>query len=142
MSENMSFSEAEIQALKDLMDLAVQLKKSGLLGMLKTILEDTEGAMAGMQADTSLLRLGVLIGALFEASRRLDGGQIASLKMNTEDAAYCLLNSLAATNPAKAEPKGMFGLLGALRDPDVQKGLGFIIALAKNLGGCMNKKLK
>jgi len=142
MSESINFSEAEVQALKDLMDVAVQLKKSGLLGMLKAMLEDTEGAMAGLQADTSLLRLGVLVGALFEAARRLESEEIALLKMNTEDAAYCLLEGLAKTKPAEAEPKGMMGLIGALRDPNVQKGLGFLIALAKNLGGCMNKQLK
>ncbi|MEB3806073.1 MAG: DUF1641 domain-containing protein [Desulfurococcales archaeon] len=137
MSEGLEFSEVEVQALKDLLEVALELKKSGLLGMLKEMLSDTEGAMSGMQADTSLMRLGVLIGAMLEAARRLDGSTIAGLKMNTEDTSFCLFNSLASVTPAKAEPKGMFGLMGALRDPDVQKGLGYLMAIAKSLGACL-----
>ncbi len=33
-----------------------------------------------------------------------------------------------------AEPVGLFGLLSALRDPEVQRGLGFLIAV--KLGSC------
>ncbi len=142
MEGNIDLKDVEIQALKDLVEIAVNLKRSGLLGMLKSLLEDYEAALIGLQADPSLLRLGIFIGALFEASRKLEGEKIAALKMNTEDATYCLFDSLASTVPSKAEPKGLWGLMGALRDPDVQKGLGYIIALAKNLGACINKKLK
>lgn len=134
------FEEAEIQALQDFMEVAVLLKKSGILGMLKEALSSPDEAMAGFQADTSLLRLGVLLGALLEASRKLEGDMIDKLKMNTEDASFCLLNGLALTSPAEAKPRGgIFGLLSALGDPDVQKGLGYILELAKNLGSCLRK---
>ncbi len=139
MAERIEAGELEVQALKDLLEVAVKLKKSGILGMLNTLLSDTEETLAGIQADTSLLRLGTLIGALFEAARRLDAAKTPYLKMYTEDASFCLLNTLAETNPAQAQPKGMMGLMGALRDPDVQKGLGYLIAIAKNLGACLRK---
>ncbi len=135
----MRFNEVEVQALKDLMEVAYALKKSGILGMLKEFLADSEATLSTFQNDPSLTRLGVLIGAILEAARRLDGAQVAQLKMNTEDTSFCLFNSLANTKPAEAEAKGLFGLMGALRDPDVQKGLGYLIAIAKNLGACISK---
>jgi len=132
------FSEVEVEALKDLMEVAVELKKSGMLGMLKELLSSADEAMAGLQADPSLLRLGVLLGALLEASRRLEGEKVEKLKMNAEDASFCLLNGIASTSPAEAKKSGgLMGLMKALGDPDVQKGLGYILELAKNLGACM-----
>jgi len=46
----------------------------------------------------------------------------------------CLTYALAAADDAK--PVGLFGLLSALRDPEVQRGLGFLIAVLKKLGSC------
>jgi len=139
MSSGLEFNEVEVQALKDLLEVALELKRSGLLGMLKELLSSTESMMEGMQSDLSTFRLGLLLGAILEAARRLDGEKAVSLKMNTEDASYCLFNSLAATKPGEVQPKGMMGLMSALRDPDVQKGIGYLIAIAKNLGACLNQ---
>jgi len=134
-----SQAQLETEALKELLEVAVELKKTGVLGMLKEFLADSEGFMTSIQNDPSIFRLVSLVGAIVEAARKLDGAQIAGLKKNTENTVYCLFNSLSSTEPEKAEKVGMLGLMGALRDPDVQKGLGFIIALAKNLGGCLNR---
>ncbi|MCE4627619.1 MAG: DUF1641 domain-containing protein [Desulfurococcales archaeon] len=139
MAEKIEAGELEVQALKDLLEVAVKLKEMGIIGMLKEFLSNSEENLAGLQADVSLLRLGVLLGAMLEASRRLPGEKTASLKMNVEDASYCLFSSLADTNPAKTKKVGLTGLMGALRDPDVQKGLGFLIGMAKNLGACLRK---
>jgi uncharacterized protein YjgD (DUF1641 family) len=46
----------------------------------------------------------------------------------------CLTYAIAAADDAK--PVGLFGLLSALRDPEVQKGIGFLIAVLKKLGSC------
>ncbi|MCE4625916.1 MAG: DUF1641 domain-containing protein [Desulfurococcales archaeon] len=140
MAEKIIAGDFELEALKELLEVAVELKKSGILGMLKSFLSEGEEALAGLQRDPSLLRLGVLLGALFEAARRLEAEKTVQLKMNVEDASYCLFNTLAEVSPAKAEPKGgIFGLMGVLRDPDVQKGLGYLIAMAKSLGACMRR---
>jgi len=137
--KNMEFSEFEVEALRELVELAVELKKSGILGMLKSAVSDSEEAFHALTSDPSLFRLAALAGALLEAGRRIDGSQVAGIKRTVETASYCLLDSLANTDPAKAEPKGMMGAVSALRDPDVQKGLGFLLALAKNLGACLNR---
>ena len=131
--------EFEAEALKELAEIAAELKKTGLLGALKETLASADALMEGIEDDTGLLRLGVLAGALLEAARRLEGEKVAPLKMNAEDAGYCLLNTLSSTKPGEAKPVGMLGLLKALGDPDVQRGLGFLVAMAKNLGACLGK---
>jgi len=139
MGEGKVLGEVEAAALKELVDVAVELKKSGVLGMLKEIASSADSLMEGIEADTSFMRLGLLLGALLEASRRLDAGKTAGLKMNTEDAAYCLLDTLASTKPGEAKEAGLVDLLKALGDPDVKRGLGYLLAVAKNLGACLGR---
>jgi uncharacterized protein YjgD (DUF1641 family) len=127
----------EAAALKDLLEVAVALKKSGILGILKEVVSNLEEALAGVEEDVSVSRLLILAGSVLEAARRLDAPQVPELKINLEDASYCLFNALSKTEPAKTEGKGLMGLLSALRDPDVQAGLGFLIGIAKNLGSCI-----
>ncbi len=130
---------ASLEALRELAELAAELKKTGLLGMLREFVAKQEELLALFQNDVGLLRLVSLLAAVLEAARTVDGGQVAAIQSNTEKMVGCLLGSLASVDPAKAKPRGLTGLMGALRDPDVQKGLGFIMDLAKALGGCLNK---
>ena len=134
------FSEVEVEALQELMEVAVAMKKSGLLGMMKELLADTEAGFHAILSDPVLIRYLALIGAALEAGRRLDPAKIPQAKKTVEDATYCALEGLASIDPAKVEGKGLFGLLGALRDPQVQKGLGLLIALAKAMGACLEKQ--
>jgi len=131
---------AGVEALKELAELAVALKKSGLLGMAKQFLDKSEDMLDLMQNDTGLLRLVAVAAAILEAARRVDPGRVYAIQTNTEKAFTCLLEGLGSADPAKSKPRGLTGLMGALRDPDVQKGLGFIIDLAKALGGCLNRQ--
>jgi uncharacterized protein YjgD (DUF1641 family) len=36
-----------------------------------------------------------------------------------------------------SRPIGIYGLLQALQDPDVQRGLGYIVSMVKMLGSCL-----
>lgn len=130
---------ASLEALRELAELAAELKKTGLLGMLKEFVSKQEELLELFENDVGLLRLVSLLAAVLEAARNVDGSQVAAIQSNTEKMVGCLLGSLASVDPAKAKPRGLTGLMGALRDPDVQKGLGFIMDLAKALGGCLNK---
>lgn len=138
-SENKDPKQVEIDALRELTEIATELKKSGMLGALKELAESSDALMEGIEDDRGLLRLGVLAGALLEAARRLEGSDVASLKMNVEDAGYCVLEALATANPGKSGNVGLFGLLRALNDPDVKRGLGYLLAIAKSLGACIGK---
>jgi uncharacterized protein YjgD (DUF1641 family) len=90
-------------------DVAMQVKRSGLLEKAKTLMDTI--------------------------SQLHDSGALGHETV----AVVGELGSAAATTRTKKEyaaaaPKGLFGLLGALRDPDVQASLGFVIALARNYG--------
>ena len=50
----------------------------------------------------------------------------------------CLTTAVAVAEVEK--PIGLMGLLAALRDPDVQRGLGYLVSLLKQLGKCMPRK--
>ncbi|MEB3755577.1 MAG: DUF1641 domain-containing protein [Desulfurococcales archaeon] len=137
---NLAETELETEVIKDLVELIKELKKTGLLGMIKEFVKDFEAFLANMQNDTSFTRTFMLLGAFLEATRKLDGSQMAGLKLSTENATYCALDSLSKTDASKAKPRGLWGLMSALRDPDVQKGIGYVVEIMKNLGSCMNKK--
>ncbi|MBP1449269.1 MAG: DUF1641 domain-containing protein, partial [Thermoproteus sp.] len=53
---------------------------------------------------------------------------------------YVLITiSSAAASADVSKPVDIYGLLKSLADPDVQRGLGYFVSLAKNLGACMSK---
>ncbi len=136
---NKGSGSTDIEALKELAEIAAELKKSGILGALKELVESADALMEGIEDDRGLLRLGVLVGALLEAARRIDGSEVASLKMNVEDAGYCVLEALASAKPGETGDVGILGLLKALNDPQVRRGLGYLLAVAKGLGACIEK---
>ncbi len=45
--------------------------------------------------------------------------------------------ALATVGGAPAAPVGMFGLLKALRDPDIQRALGLLLAVARQVGASL-----
>lgn len=98
-----------VQALPVIADLATQVVRSGLLNHAKTFV-DTLNALhsTGVFAPDAVAVVGEVSAAARTAREK---------KEYAADA-----------------PKGVFGLLGALRDPDVQASLGFAIAFARNYG--------
>ncbi len=90
-------------------DVAMQIKRSGLL----------EQAQSLMSTVSQLQDSGIL-GAQTVAVAGEIGVAAATTRSKKEYSA--------------ATPKGLFGLLAALKDPDVQASLGFVIALARNYG--------
>jgi len=45
-----------------------------------------------------------------------------------------MLNSVSAAEQAETTPVGAVGLMKAIRDPEIQHGLGYLLAIAKALG--------
>ncbi len=129
----------EVDALKELAEVAVQLKKAGIIDALKELLTDYEGKMATISNDIALFRLIALANTILDSLRRLEPSDVQRIKRNSETILYCLIQGLEASDPSNVKPVGLTGLLSALRDEDVQRGLGLLVGLAKHLGACTRR---
>ena len=96
------------------------------LGLVNDLLDTTELAASALEDDmvVSLARTGASLGELADATA--DPDTVAALS--------ALLSAVGDAGSEPSERVGVLGLLRAARDPDVQRGLGFLIALARMTG--------
>ncbi|AWR97035.1 DUF1641 domain-containing protein [Acidianus sulfidivorans JP7] len=121
--------EDTLNSLKTVLSLVKDLNKSGILDPIIGILKDEE-------------TLGKIVGGLvndFTMNLLTNWNQIMSdlSKMDLTNFKYYtqLINSVGeAIKVEKVKPLGLGGLLSALRDPDVQKGMGILINIVKHIG--------
>jgi uncharacterized protein YjgD (DUF1641 family) len=111
--------------LKELVNTLYDFKRSG-------VLDDLLNAAASLRFFTE----GLLTRDFVEKVGKL---QVVALIAGTNLAmdsskVDCLTYALATAEDAKQV--GLIGLLLALRDPEVQRGLGFLTAVLKKLGSC------
>lgn len=139
MSE-IKFTPEEIAAVKELVEVAVALKKSGTLGILKAMTGNGDKLLETIAEEKAVLRLLAVGNAALEPVRELEVEDVRKLSWNTEELVRALLKALAETDPRETPRVGMTSAIGYLRDEDVQKGLGFLLTLAKNLGAVLNGK--
>lgn len=114
-----------IDVIKELVNILFEFKRSG-------VLDDLLNAAASLR----FLTEGLLTRDFMERVAKLQEVALVAgtnLAMDTSKIDR-LTYAIAAADDAK--PVGLFGLLSALRDPEVQKGLGFLIAVLKKLGSC------
>jgi len=111
--------------LKEFVNTLYEFKRSG-------VLEDLLNAAASLRFFTE----GLLTRDFIERIAKLqEVALIAGANLAIDSSKIdCLTYALAAADDAK--PVGLLGLLSALRDPEVQKGLGFLVAVLKKLGSC------
>ncbi|MEB2837232.1 MAG: DUF1641 domain-containing protein [Desulfurococcales archaeon] len=100
------------EALEKLVRVAVKLDEAGVLDLLEAL------------ADGRLIR------EFLEAA--LSGGAIRVLDQLNDIVKE--IGEVADAIVAEPRPVGLSGLLRALRDPEVQRGLGRLIALLRALG--------
>jgi uncharacterized protein YjgD (DUF1641 family) len=114
-----------IDVIKELVNTLFEFKRSG-------VLDDLLNAAASLRFITE----GLLTRDFIEKVAKLqEVALIAGTNLAMDSSKVdCLTYALAAAEDAK--PVGLFGLLSALRDPEVQRGLGFLIAVLKKLGSC------
>ena len=135
--ELLAMEEKTVEAIISLAEAAAKLKESGLLDMLTTMAEKYEELLLYTN-DQRVFHALALGEAALNGLKQADPWKA---KPAVEALTGCLVNALDAQALAKAPPvKGVFSLLKALSDPDVAKGLGAMIYLAKQLGACLNKQ--
>jgi len=128
-----------IQAVTELVKAAVELKKSGILGWMQALAEAGEKLQELAMSDRELFRLIALGYALQAGVARLEPGDFAQARRNLEETTACLFNGIAHAKLAEAPKPGLLGLLKALGDERVRKGLGVLLELARGLGECALK---
>ncbi len=112
--------------LQDALETLLVLQRSGTLDELAELAEVGSLATAALDDEmvTSLAGTGAALGEVAQTAADDD----------TRDGIETLLAGLGEAEREPAEPVGPVGLLRGLRDPDVQYGLGYLLALAGAVG--------
>ena len=112
--------------LREALDTVVALQRSGTLDELAELAQ--VGALATAALDdgmvTSLAGTGAALGEVAQTAADDD----------TREGVETLLESVGAAEREPPEQVGAVGLLRGVRDPDVQYGLGYLLALAGAIG--------
>ncbi|ELZ39059.1 hypothetical protein C471_08805 [Halorubrum saccharovorum DSM 1137] len=112
--------------LRDALDTLLVLQRSGTLDELTELAEVGSLATAALDDEmiASLAGTGAALGEVAQTASDDD----------TRDGIETLLESVGEAERESPEQVGAVGLLRGLRDPDVQYGLGYLLALAGAIG--------
>ena len=139
--EKLRLDEESLKALETLVEIAVKLKETGMLDMLRVLAEKSGEIFAYIGNDVALHRLAAVGEAALHAAEKLSPDDVISMRLNVEQTSECLFRALASMRLEQVKPVSTLGALSVLRDRDVQVGLGFLVALAKQLGSCLRSKI-
>lgn len=121
------------------LELALKLSEPENMALVGKLLERTDaleaavGALDGVNADD--------LAAAMQATTALLGNPDFRKLLDAAPAALTVAGpattALTQTKSSGWDPKGPFGALMAIRDPDVQKAVGFTLAVAKKFGAAL-----
>ena len=139
-TRNLSFLMDQLKNLIDFALTAEPLLKSSVPQLIAYVDSlERHGVFRLMTVATEVLRK---IGSRYsmEELRQIGEGMVQivdALKKLTEPTALDLLGRAAGlpaqVDVSRARPVGMFGLLGAMGDPDLRQGLGIVLELTRGL---------
>ena len=132
--------ELEAKALAELIEIAVKLKESGILDLLRELADMADEIVSSIADDAGLYRTLGLADAAQSGLAKVEDDDFIQAKIVLENLVKCSMKGLAEAGRKEIPRVGLFGMLGALRDKDVQKGLGLLLALAKGMGACVDEK--
>ncbi|MEA1932658.1 MAG: DUF1641 domain-containing protein [Euryarchaeota archaeon] len=114
------------EELQEALDTLVEFQRSGTLDELAELGDVVSLGTAAMTDEMvrSLAATGSSLGEVAETAAQDE----------TRDGLTAMLNSVSAAEQAETAPVGMVGLMKAIRDPEIQHGLGYLLAIAKALG--------
>ncbi|WP_080506076.1 DUF1641 domain-containing protein [Halorubrum sp. BV1] len=112
--------------LHDALETLVELQRSGALDDLAEVAQ--VGSLASDALDDEMVR------SLAKTGSAL--GEVADTAADDDvrDGATTLLEGVGAAERSDPEPVGALGLARSVRDPEVQYGLGYVIAISKAIG--------
>jgi uncharacterized protein YjgD (DUF1641 family) len=112
--------------LQEALDTLVDLQRSGTLDELAELGDVVSLGTSAMTDEMvrSLAGTGSSLGELADTAAQDE----------TRDGLAAMLNSVSAAEQAETVAVGPVGLMKAVRDPEIQHGLGYLLAIAKALG--------
>ena len=112
--------------LRAALDTVLTLQRSGTLDELAEIAEVGSLATAALDDEmvTSLAGTGAALGEVAQTAADDD----------TRDGVKAMLEGVGAAHRSDPEPVGALGLARSIRDPDIQYGLGYVLAISKAIG--------
>jgi len=112
--------------LREALDTVLTLQRSGTLDELAEIAEVGSLATAALDDEmvTSLAGTGAALGEVAQTAADDD----------TRDGVTAMLEGVGAAHRSDPEPVGALGLARSIRDPDIQYGLGYVLAVSKAIG--------
>lgn len=128
-----------VRSLKDLNEVLSGLKESGMLGLLKTLSEKSGDVFLSVASDPALMRSVAILASLLYGVSQAEADKLNQAQVNIAEITKALVDALGSIDMENINKVGLWGLMGALGDPDVQYGLGLLIALAKELGKRLRK---
>ena len=134
--------ELQAQALAQLLDAIVGLKRSGLLGLLSYLADKADESFLAAATDPALMRLLAVLASLQRGITRVDADDLSRAQNNLEDLTSCAFKALGSVDLSQPRRIGLIGLLNKLNDPDISQGLGILLDIAKGLGSCVRAKSK
>ena len=112
--------------LQEALDTVLTLQRSGTLDELAEIAEVGSLATAALDDEmvTSLAGTGAALGEVAQTAADDDA----------RDGVKTMLEGVGAAHRSDPEPVGALGLARSIRDPEVQYGLGYVLAISKAIG--------
>ncbi|WP_231818686.1 DUF1641 domain-containing protein [Thermoproteus tenax] len=123
----------ELQAL---VEQLIELKRTGVLDALMIVVNRFEELIHYVFQDPAIMRLASLgVDGTLGGLSKLETQDVINMKASLQELIVRLGKGLTPDALINPKPvKGIWGLLSALNDPDVQRGLGVAFALLKALG--------
>jgi len=137
MSEVVTIPKAEYEKLlQEVQTLRKEVEElSSLLLPVKIVLEKLPHLMADIQVFK-------VAAPLISMLSIMDAADLNALGAAMQGGVTCTSKALRQVAENGAPKVGLWGLISAMRDPEVQKAMGLLVTLLKAMGSCMEENLK
>ncbi len=134
-----TITEEDARVVEELVTLARHLKAGGYLSLITELTTNGDLLLEHLASERSVIRGLALAEALADPIKNMPPEDVPRVRHHLVQLVGSALKAMAETNPKEAPKVGMLGALRYLGDPQVQKGLGFLLTLAKNLGKALEE---
>jgi len=134
-----TITEEDARVIQELIKVARHLKAGGYLSLITELTTNGDLLLDHLANEKAIIRSLGLVEAAVDPVKNMPPEKMPKIRYHILHLMGALVEALSETNPKEAPKVSMFGALKYLNDPHVQKGLGFLLTLAKNLGKALEE---